>query len=222
MGKQRSRQYEALRRLIAVEAARLITEHGIRDFHQAKLKAAERHGLDQRSALPSNHEVEAALREQQSLFAGTDHTDHLQRLREAAVRAMENLHTFSPRLVGAVLEGTADVHSAVCLHVFVDSAEDIAIFLHDRDIAFDTDERTIRLDRERSANFPVFEFDIGGATFDLTAMPFKYLRQAPLSPSSGRPVQRASISVVRQLLSNDAEGAEGWFKSNLSPSGITA
>ncbi len=205
MGKQRSRQQEALRRLVAVEAARLIADHGIRDYHQAKLKAAERHGLNQRSALPSNQEIEQALREQQSLFASGDRHEHLRFLRESAMRAMENLSRFTPRLSGAVLDGTADQHSAVQLQLFADSPEEIAVYLHDRDMAFDQGERTIRLDRERSATFPTFDFDVDNAPFSVIAMPPKYLRQAPLSPTTGRPVQRTSLSQLRRLLEEDDE-----------------
>ena len=56
------------RRRIAVEAARLISEHGIRDYHVAKRKAAERLGIQVDTALPKNSEIEDALREYQRLF----------------------------------------------------------------------------------------------------------------------------------------------------------
>src|SRR4029077_5157090 len=56
------------RRRIAVEAARLISEHGIRDYHVAKRRAAERLGIAADTALPKNSEIEEALREHQRLF----------------------------------------------------------------------------------------------------------------------------------------------------------
>ena len=55
-----------LRRRVALEAARLISEHGIRDYRQAKLKAAQRLGLDDEQQLPRNREIEEALREHQN------------------------------------------------------------------------------------------------------------------------------------------------------------
>lgn len=62
------------RHRLAHEAARLMAEGGIRDFHQAKLKAASRLGIHDDASLPRNREIEDALREYQRLFAGPDHT----------------------------------------------------------------------------------------------------------------------------------------------------
>ncbi|MBS0438883.1 MAG: hypothetical protein JSS33_05700, partial [Proteobacteria bacterium] len=41
-----------MRRRVAVEAARLISEHGLRDYHAAKRKAAERLNIRDESSLP--------------------------------------------------------------------------------------------------------------------------------------------------------------------------
>ena len=61
-----------MRRRVALEAARLISEHGIRDYQLAKRKAAESlHALDE-SSLPKNSEIEQALREHSSLFHGDE------------------------------------------------------------------------------------------------------------------------------------------------------
>ena len=98
------------RRRIAVEAARLITEQGLRDYHQAKLKAAERLGYGDDQDLPRNTEVEEALREHQRLFQADTHPALLEGLRDTAREALRYFASFQPRLVGAVLEGTADAH----------------------------------------------------------------------------------------------------------------
>ena len=42
----------------------------MRDFHQAKLKAASRLGIHDDASLPRNREIEDALREYQRLFVG--------------------------------------------------------------------------------------------------------------------------------------------------------
>ena len=54
---------ENLRRALAQEAARIMSEHGIRDFLTAKRKAAERFGVTDGSVLPKNIEIEDALAE---------------------------------------------------------------------------------------------------------------------------------------------------------------
>ena len=45
---------------VAAEAARIIATEGQANYHAAKKKAAERIGVSQRLALPSNLEVQAA------------------------------------------------------------------------------------------------------------------------------------------------------------------
>ena len=50
------------RQRLAHEAARLMAEGGIRDYHQAKLKAASRLGIHDDASLPRNREIEDALR----------------------------------------------------------------------------------------------------------------------------------------------------------------
>ena len=115
------------RQTVAQEAARLIVEHGIRDFRVAKTKAAERLGISGRGALPGNAEIELAVSNHLALFGGDAHASHLGQLREAALSAMDLLAEFEPRLVGPVLQGTADHSTAVNLHVFADSPETIAL-----------------------------------------------------------------------------------------------
>ena len=93
---------------IAQEAARLMSEHGIRDFHHAKLKAADRLGIADTQALPRNEEIAQALREHQRLFQPESQPQQLRARRLAAAEAMRFLARFEPRLVGAVLDGSAD------------------------------------------------------------------------------------------------------------------
>ncbi|MET0655894.1 MAG: hypothetical protein ABWY94_10035, partial [Pseudoxanthomonas sp.] len=99
------------RHRLAHEAARLMAEGGFRDYHQAKLKAAERLGIHDDASLPRNREIEEALRQYQRLFVGESQQQAVRLRREAAMRALEFLADFSPRLVGPVLEGTADSSS---------------------------------------------------------------------------------------------------------------
>ena len=61
MGAKRGPGTEALREQLAQEAARLIVDHGIYDYGQAKRKAALRFGVREVSALPSNSEIESSV-----------------------------------------------------------------------------------------------------------------------------------------------------------------
>jgi hypothetical protein len=189
-----------LRRRVALEAARLISEHGIRDYQLAKRKAARHVGVSDEGYLPRNREIEDALREHQRLFRADEQSRALLARREAARDAMLFLDRFAPRLVGPVLEGTADAHSPVNLHVFDDSPETVAGYLHDHGIAFETRAHTFRLDRDRSAEFPVLLFDADGVAMDVTVFPRDALRQAPLDRIGERPQQRASLASLEMLL----------------------
>ena len=143
-----TRTFERRTRL-AQEAARLMAVGGIRDFHQAKLKAAERLGIHDDASLPRNREIEDALREYQRLFQGDATSDALQRRREAALRALEFFAAFDARLVGPVLEGTADANTPVALQLYSDDAGAVARCLDDHGIPAEPRGRRVRLDRER-------------------------------------------------------------------------
>lgn len=194
-----------LRRRIALEAARLISEHGLRDYRMAKRKAALHVGLVDETCLPGNREIDAALREHQRLFRADAQPRALRARREAARAAMRLLQRFEPRLVGAVLDGTADTHSPVSLHLFEETPDAVVMFLREHGIACEVRARTLRVDRQRSAAFPVLLFDADGVPVDITVFPRDALRQAPLDPVAERPQQRASLAALDALLGNAAD-----------------
>jgi hypothetical protein len=192
---------------VAQEAARLMSEHGIRDFHHAKLKAADRLGILDAQALPRNLEIEQALREHQRLFLADSQPQLLRQRREAAVEAMRFLAPFEPRLVGSVLEGTADAHSAVCLHVYSDDPEAVVLYLRERGVPIETQVRRLRYSRDEQPEYPVLLFAADELPFDLTVLPRDALRQAPLDRTDDRPMRRASLAQVEMLLDEDADEA---------------
>lgn len=188
------------RQHLAFEAARLMAEGGIRDYHQAKLKAAQRLGIHDDASLPRNREIEDALREYQRLFLGSDQAAEVRRRREAAQRALEFFREFEPRLVGPVLDGTADANSAVALHLHSDDADAVPRHFEEHGVPAQSRSRHLRLDREREGDFPVWLFSAEDLSFDVTVLPADVLRQAPLSGIDEKPMRRASASQLRELL----------------------
>mgnify|MGYP001546725100 CR=1 FL=1 len=188
------------RQRIAIEAARLISEGGIRDYRLAKQKAADRLGIHDDASLPRNSEIHDALRDYQRLFMAQSQPQLLRERREAAARALVFFAAFDPRLVGAVLEGTADAHSAVCLHLHVDDPERVPVFLAEHGIPAEPSSRRIRLDRDRVADATVWLFAADDLPFDLTVLPHDALRQAPLDRIAEKPMQRASLAGLQELL----------------------
>jgi hypothetical protein len=191
------------RHRLAHEAARLMAEGGIRDYHQAKLKAAARLGIHDDASLPRNREIEDALREYQRLFLGDAQALGLRKRREAALRALEFFAAFDARLVGPVLEGTADGNAPITLQLYADDADAVPRFLDEHRIPAEARSRHVRLDRERGDAFPVWLFSAEDLSFDLTVLPADVLRQAPLSGVDERPMRRASAAQLRQLLADD-------------------
>ncbi|HQY50574.1 MAG TPA: hypothetical protein PL007_09460 [Thermomonas sp.] len=188
------------RHQLATEAARLMAEAGIRDFHLAKRKAAQRLGILDDASLPRNREIEDALREHQRLFLGDRQQAELQRRREAALPALEFFQHFQPRLVGAVLDGTADAHSPVSLHLHSDDADAVPRWLEEHRIPASARSHRLRLDHERDINAPAWSFSAEGLEFDVTVLPQASVRQAPLSGVDGKPMRRFSLNQLRLLL----------------------
>jgi hypothetical protein len=191
---------DALRRTLAVEAARLMAEHGIDDFGFAKRKAAERFGTFEGAVLPSNAEVEAALQEYQRVFEADTHGETLYVLRQTAVTAMELLAEFTPRLVGPVLTGTATRNTEVQLHLFAERAEAVTIRLLDTAIPYELVERRVKVRADEWVLTPAVRLTVDDIPVDALVFGRDGQRQAPLSPTDGRPLRRASIDEVRALL----------------------
>lgn len=199
-----TRKQTAQRRHMAQIAARLMQEQGIRDFHTAKRKAAQRLGIDMRdSMLPRNREIETALAEHQRLFDRERHGQRLTAMREAALEAMDMLADFKPRLVGDVLSGLANAHSDIQLHVFADQSETFDLFLHSRGIVYTIVERRLRVSRDSYRFYPAFRMTVGGLGFEATLFPARDIRQPPLSLVDGAPMQRASRVRVERLLADE-------------------
>jgi len=175
-------------------------QHGIHDFLTAKRKAAERLGVTEASALPRNTEIEEALAEYQRLFDADGHEVTLEAQRRTALRAMNCLSQFEPRLVGPVLSGTATEYADIQLHLFADTPEYVALKLIDRGIAHEITERRVRLDAERTKAYPGLRFAIDDRKIEATVFPVDGIRQAPVSPVDGRPMRRADAAEIQDLL----------------------
>jgi hypothetical protein len=195
-----SRRFRQMRLEVAAEAARIIATEGQHNYHAAKRKAADRIGATERLALPSNSEVEDALRRYQGLYGGSAHVENLERLRGMAMDAMYHLQDFHPRLVGPVLDGTANEHSRVTLHVFSDSIESVVLHFLENGIPFSQEQRQIRWFNGDHRTLPLIVFERQDAVIELMIFDQVHMRQAPPSPIDGKPQRRATLSDVECLL----------------------
>ena len=205
MNRRGTSREENLRRVLAQEAARIMAEHGIRDFGVAKRKAAERFGAPEGAVLPKNTEIETALAEYQRLFGGAMHEESLEAQRRAALAAMRRLGEFEPRLVGPVLSGTATEYSEVQLRLFGDCDESVVLKLMDFGVAHEVTEKRVRISPERVLAYPGVRFEIDDQPIEATVFPCDGIRQSPVSPVDGRPMRRANALEVESLLTSRAQ-----------------
>ncbi len=193
------------RQLIAQEAARLVAESGIHDLEHARRKAAIKLGITSEALWPRLSEIEQALREHQLLFAASSQPGALRLHRESALQAMQFLQAFQPRLTGAVLSGLADSNSPVILHLHCDDADAVQRFLHEQRIPAESRAWPLRLAGHPSKqHFPGCEFAADGIAFELVVLPEDALRQPPVSADDGKPLPRATLAQLRQLLALEA------------------
>lgn len=196
----RHRDAHRLRTLLAQECARLMAEEGILDFRSAKRKAALRLAVADKALLPDNREIEQALIDHQRLFHAEHQASRLRDLRKAALEAMRFLACFRPRLVGSVLSGTAGPNADIQLHLFADAPQEVALFLMEHRIPFETTDRRLKLSNSDLVCLPVFRFGAGDHGLDLTVFTPLAEREAPRSPVNGRPMRRAGLAEVQTLL----------------------
>ena len=190
-----------MRARIAAAAARVMAEDGVEDFALAKRKAARQLGAEDTQSLPKNEEIEAELRTYQALYQGEEQRGRIQYLRERALEAMQLLSQFRPYLAGAVLKGTAGRYSDIDLQLFTDDSKEVELFLLNRNIPYETsDLRHFAGDQVRAV--PVLKLDWHGVPVNLAVYTSKDERGTLKATFAGRPIERAGVQAVTQLLSN--------------------
>ncbi|MCY0871875.1 MAG: nucleotidyltransferase [Acidithiobacillus caldus] len=200
-----SSQPSRLRRLLAVESARIMAEEGIADYRFAKEKAARRLGSGStQQDWPSNSEIQAELKARLQLFHGESQPLELRRLREVALEAMGWLKDFRPLLAGAVLNGTATRHSAIVLHLFADSPESVIFFLMDQQVAYEEGWQRLHFGDEAPQEYPQIRMTRGGAELRLVIFAPDEDRRRPASAVDGKPLQRVNAQQLQRLLDSEA------------------
>jgi hypothetical protein len=189
---------------VAQEAARVMAEQGVQDFGLAKRKAAERLGIRANGALPSNAHIQERLAERQRIFEADGHESRIAKLRQLAADVMAQLEEFRPRLVGAVLDGTATINSPVELHVFSDSPELVASALEAHGNRVRDSQRRYRFGRDDTPQIPGFALTLDREEVQVMVFGERGSHHAPLSSVDGRPMRRATRAAVLALLGPSA------------------
>ena len=114
--------------LVAKEAARLLYSGAVEEYIQAKKMAIESLGA---RVVPSNYEVAVELDRLADEVEGGERQRHIVEMRRTALRVMQDLKQFSPRLIGSVWRGTARMGSDIDVVVLANSPIEVETVLKD-------------------------------------------------------------------------------------------
>lgn len=189
---------DLMREQLAHHAARLMAENGITDHAFAKRKAAKQLGAPDTQHLPSNQEVDQALRSFRALFQHEHHPAILLQLRQQAVAAMRLLEPFHPYLTGSVLDGSAGEQSDINLSVYSDDAKAVMMFLLKHKVEFESGEWRTQL-MGRLQTLPSFTL------LSETNVPVHVavLPENARHSGSRKPESHADIEAVKKMLESE-------------------
>lgn len=119
---------------LAAAAAALVVDEGL-EYSAAKRKVARQQGG--RVELPSNEQLEDAVREHIAIFCPDTQRRELQALRVVALQWMQRLQEFRPHLSGAAWRGTATQLSALHIDLYCDDTKAAEIALINAGVPFD-------------------------------------------------------------------------------------
>ncbi|GIW96406.1 MAG: tRNA adenylyltransferase [Pirellulaceae bacterium] len=192
-----------LRRQIAYEAARLLYSHQESEYYRAKMKAARRicQGWVKPADLPSNAEIRDEVLALARLHEGERQQENLRQMRLEALRMMHILCRFYPRLVGSVLTGHVRQGSDIDIHVFSDSVEAVTHTLDQHGVVYDVERKQVRKHGEYRVYTHIHIQD--RFPFELTVYPLDKVHYVFKSSITGKPMERASIAQLEQLLARE-------------------
>ena len=188
-----------MRSHIARLAARLMAEDGVEDYARAKRKAARQVGMADPGQLPSNEEIDEALRIHQGLYQHQEHGARLRALRQRALNAMHEFAQFNPYLTGSVLSGNAGRYADIDLHLFTDNPKAVELFLLEQRIPYKTAQSRLYCGDNPIAA-PLFTISDGTVDIQITVLPGQALRLPLKSSPAGKSMERAKPKAVEQLL----------------------
>ena len=189
------------RERIAHLAARLMAQDGIDDYAIAKRKAARQVGVAQTRELPSNDEIDAALRTYQELYQ-SEYPAQLQELRHLALEIMDEFARFTPYLTGAALNGHAGASTGIHLHLYTEDAKAVTHELLNRGIDFRTRETRLYACTVPLVA-PTLSYLHAGVEVCLTVLSRRELRLQLTASVDGKPIERAKREAVAALFAEE-------------------
>lgn len=209
-------RHGGIRAVLALEAARLMLEEGIKQYFVAKRIAAKRKlgrtgGKRTRyrpTDLPSNGEIREAILELSRIAEGSRRTRRLFAMRIVALEAMRELEGFEPRLIGSVSTGHVRRGSDIDISIFTDDEEGLERRL--RSLAWTFEREVVTIQRAGGIREYVHFHVADLFAIELTVYPLRDLRLRTRSSTDGRPIVRFRIGDLESLAAQDHP--EAWAR----------
>jgi len=190
-----------LRKAIAARAASLMYAREESEYFTAKRKAAKQLGVNckyQPYDLPANKEIQEALRRLAESREGAARGETLEGMRLEALRWMQKLRRFDPKLIGSVLTGHVRRGSDIDIHVFTDSLNDLTMALDDWRADYTVERKQVIKHNETrvyrhihiDARYPI----------ELTVYSAAERNYPFLSSITGKPIEKCGIDSLESLL----------------------
>ena len=129
------------RSIVASRAAEIIMEEGVTDYLFAKKKAAKSLGLLTNDNLPSNHEIDNALKAYRNIFQEQVDSETIVKIKKEALNIMTLFKDFNPHLTGQLLEGLIPKFPKIQINLFTDNLKEVEYILLNKNIAFDIKDK---------------------------------------------------------------------------------
>lgn len=188
------------RHAVAVEAARLLYHREFKEYYQAKREAARRHSCH---VLPTNSEIHRQLLLIADFTEGSDRTTKLSQMRRAALRVMDLLQEFKPRLIGSVWTGHIRAGSDIDIHLYASELEQVERTLQKTGLVYEVERVNSRRDGVRTEFIHIHLIDPLGFEVEMTVYPPQEYFEHPTCSITGGPMARASLAQLRRLLQNE-------------------
>lgn len=180
---------------IASAAASLIYEEGY-DYEIAKHKASSSFAC---TKMPKNSEVYAELLN----YVKTTALEKNQQLfliqKQIALEAMQFLNDYRPLIVGQLLDGIAAPYTAIKLHLFASTHEEVIFFLEQKKISYETHELTLKMGKHY-IQYPSLSFFVDKTQLELIIFPDdRQHKIAPISPINNKPMKRITAKKFQTI-----------------------
>ena len=184
-------------RRVAQAAARFLVDGSECEYLQAKERAMMMLGLSSQSRLPSNRKVKDCIAHLTAAELGVDEVRRrVKEMRAIAEQIMSVIEDYDPFLIGSTLSGQVRNGSDIDLHAYSDDFTVLKVRLIEWGYE-DVDEEVVE---NRKGKFVHLKWQEGGYPVEITVYPWSWRDIVMHSSVTGKPMRRADLHSVRNLL----------------------